>query len=433
MPLRNRVLTAIVGVTAVAVVLFAIPLAIAVQRLYHDEAVTKLERDATRIAAAAPVSIAANPVPVRTPVGMSRGITAGVYRITGQRIEGRGPGWSDVAGDGRDGRVHSEVAKGRLVVVAPVPDDEGVLAVVVVSKPYGDVTRRTEQTWGVMGLLALLVVVIAGAFGRRQAMRLSKPLERLTVAAQTLGGGDFTIRAPRSGILEADAAGQALEATARRLGDVLDRERTFSADVSHQLKTPLTGLLLGLEAALERPDADLRTAIQTAVGRGENLQRTIEDLLLLTREGTAARREPLNVETLLAELEERWAGPLAERLEVLRSPALPEVRAAAGAVRQILDVLVDNAAKHGQGKITVRAAELGNGVGIEVDDEGRGIADGDVDKIFERRAGSDGLVDGHGIGLALARSLAEAEGGRLVLRRPSPPVFSLLLPGVDPR
>lgn len=425
-PLRRRMLTAIVGVTAVAVVLFAIPLAVAVQRLYRDEATTKLERDATRIAAAAPDDIVNSPVPVRTPVGMSARVTAGIYRTAGQRIEGQGPAWSDVAADGRDGRVHAAVEHGALTVGAPVPSDEGVTAIVVVSQPYDDVTDRTEQTWALMAALALLVVLIAAVFGRRQSMRLARPLEQLTAAAQTLGDGDFSIRAQRSGIFEADAAGQALEVTARRLGDVLDRERTFSADVSHQLKTPLTGLLLGLEAALERPSADLRAAIHTAVGRGEDLHRTIEDLLALARDGAVARRDPLDVAALLRELEERWRGSLGDRLAVRVTEPLPEVRAAAGAVRQILDVLVDNAAKHGAGQITVRAAEVAGGLALEVDDEGPGVAD--IDGVFARRATADG---GHGIGLALARSLAEAEGGRLVVRRAAPPTFSLLLPGAD--
>lgn len=427
-PLRRRVLTAIVGVTAVAVVLFAIPLAVAVQRLYQDEATTKLERDATRIAAAAPDDIVHAPVPVRAPVGMSSRITAGIYRTAGQRIEGQGPDWSDVASDGRDGRVHSAVEHGALRVAAPVPSDEGVTAVVLVSEPFDDVTDRTEQTWALMAALAMLVVMIAAVFARGQSMRLARPLERLTLAAQTLGDGDFSIRAPRSEIFEADAAGQALEATARRLGEVLDRERTFSADVSHQLKTPLTGMLLGLESALERPEVDLRVAIRTAVGRGEDLHRTIEDLLELAREGAVARREPLDVAALLAELADRWQGALRDRLVVRVNGALPEVRAADGAVRQILDVLVDNARKHGSGQITVRAAEMAGGLAIEVADEGPGVDD--VDGIFARRATTDG---GHGIGLALARSLAEAEGGRLVVRRPAPPIFSLLLPGADPR
>jgi signal transduction histidine kinase len=99
---------------------------------------------------------------------------------------------------------------------------------------------------------------------------------------------------------------------------------------------------------------------------------------------------------------------------------LPEVRASPAAVRQIVHVLLDNAVTHGRPPIVVSATDLGSGLAIDVTDAGPGVPDG-VD-VFRAPA------DGHGIGLALARSLAEAEGGRLILRHSTPPTFSLLLP-----
>jgi signal transduction histidine kinase len=87
-------------------------------------------------------------------------------------------------------------------------------------------------------------------------------------------------------------------------------------------------------------------------------------------------------------------------------------------------VLVDNALRHGGGIVTVRARAAGEGAAIEVSDEGAGFS-GDPERFFARRGSS---AEGYGIGLALARSLAAAEGGRLTLDRPSPPLFTLRLP-----
>lgn len=427
-PLRRQVLTAIVGVAALAVVLFAIPLAVAVQRLYRDEATTRLERDATRIAAAVPDTVSSDPSAPKIPAGLSSRIDVGIYGLDGVRISGVGPDRSEVAADARDGRIHEAVERGSLAVAAPVPSDHGLIAIVRVSTPYQALSDRTERTWLLMGALGLIVVFLAGVFARSQAARLARPLERLTAAAQALGGGDFSIRAQRSGVREADAAGLALEATARRLGELLDRERAFSADVSHQLRTPLTGLLLGLEAALDRSGADLRAAVATALERGDHLQETIEDLLRLARD-TGQVRDELDVTGILDEARSRWTGPLAAKgrqLTIQAYDPLPMVRVAPGSVRQILDVLIDNAATHGEGPITVRAGDIGSGLAIDVGDQGQGIPEGA--DVFIRRPEPE---TGHGIGLALARSLAEAEGGRLVLRHESPPVFALLLPGTD--
>jgi signal transduction histidine kinase len=430
-PLRRRLLVTIAGITAVAVLLLIVPLAVAVQRLYRSEAQTKLERDATRVAATAPDDEARHPRPIRLPEGLNERLRVGIYGVDGRRLTGEGPPYSRAAAQASDGRLHQRDEHGRLVVTAPIPSDEGVTSTARVSMPERVVARRIERAWWVMAALALLIIGLAAFVARYQSRRLARPLERLTLAAQALGDGDFTVRAQSSGVLEADEAGRALEVTARRLGSMLDRERAFSADVSHQLRTPLTGLLLGLESALERPGADLAAAVRTAVRRGEHLRDIIDDLLSLARDA-GPNRERLDVAGVLEELRRRPSD--GRPLEVAARGPLPEVHASASAVRQILGVLLDNAQVHGAGRVTVEASDIGGGLAIDVSDEGPGVTE--AEDIFARRhsggEGDGGRDGGHGIGLALARALAEAEGGRLVLRRPSPPIFTLLLPASEP-
>jgi signal transduction histidine kinase len=427
--LRARVLTSIVGMVALAVTLFAVPLGYATAVGHRNEAVTNLERESIRVAATVPDSLGTDGSTVTLPAGLPRSLTVGVYRVDGSRVALIGPDRSPVAAAAADGRLHNRVENGSLVVAAPVPSDGSVTLAVRVAQPFGALRARILRAWTLMALLGVLVVGLAAALARRQARQIARPLEQLTRSARALGDGDFTIRARRSGIPETDAASVALEATARRLGDLLDRERAFSVDVSHQLRTPLTALMLGLESALSHDgdDGDLRAAAGRAVRRAERLRRTVDDLVGLARD-TRTTTGPLDVDQLLADLRERWHAPLAaqgRRLTVPPAPDLPAVTARAAAVGQILDVLLDNALTHGAGSVTVTVTDVGAGVSIAVSDEGAGIS-GDPEAAFVRRA-SDGR--GHGIGLSLARSLAHAEGGRLVVRQAAPrPVFTLLLP-----
>lgn len=421
MPLRRRVLVVIVSVTALAVALFLVPLAVAVSLLFHDQTVAALQRDAAWVAAAVPDEPR---TPLRLPTGMSGDLAIGGYNVTGARLFGDGPAHSRLTVSSKDGRVHDAVEGGFLAVSAPVPSDEGTAVVIRVATPNAQVEERVHEAWLLLGGLALIVIALAAGAAVRQSARLAAPLERLTTAAQALGGGDFSVRASPSGLREADQAGQALESTARRLGAVLSRERAFSADVSHQLRTGLTGLLLGLESALSRPGADLVPAVRAALSRGERLQEVIDDLVRLSRDSRVPA-EHLDVGGLMEEVRQEWHGPLAEhgrRLTITVEPELPPATAQPAAVRQILRVLVDNAVRHGHGEVAVTVSDVGPGLAIEVGDHGTGVAEG-VDP-FVRSSG-----DSHGIGLALARSLAEAEGGRLVLSRARPPLFSLLLPG----
>lgn len=433
--LRQRVLTSIVGVTALAVALFAVPLGYALAVGYHTEAITSLQREAVRIAATVPDSFGTGTSTVNLPPGLPRSQAVGIYRVDGARIAHAGPGHSAIAAAVADGHLHSSVENGQLAVAAPVPADGEVAFAVRVAEPNAGLHLRTLRAWALMAGLAVLVVGFAAALARRQAAQIARPLERLTRNAQALGDGNFTIRADRCGIAEADAAGMALETTGRRLGSLLDRERAFSADVSHQLRTPLTSLLLGLESALSRPDIDeqeLRNAAERALHRAEQLRDTVEDLLGLARD-TRSSSSVLDIAAVVGDVRQRWHAAFAaqgRRLALPAVPDLPTVTARVAAVRQILDVLLGNALAHGAGTASVTVLDLGTATSIEVADEGPGLP-GDPEQAFVRRGDApDGATsDGHGIGLALARTLAEAEGGRLVVRRAAPrPVFSLLLP-----
>jgi len=134
----------------------------------------------------------------------------------------------------------------------------------------------------------------------------------------------------------------------------------------------------------------------------------------------------LPVPALVADWTSAWSSVLAgrdRRLRVEVAEELPAVRASEAAVRQVVDVMLDNAVLHGTGTVDLVVHDIGATVAIDVSDEGEGPPQ--PDEVFRSRAAS---APGHGIGLALARALAEAEGGRLVLGSARPPVFSLLLP-----
>lgn len=424
-PLRQRVLVSIMAVTVFAVAAFTLPLGIAVQRLYRSETVTALQRDAARAAAVVPDSIPGSLVSVPSRSSSFRSL--GVYDTAGRRVAGSGPGRSALAASGARAQVRDAVEGAYLAVIAPIPSDQKAVGTVRAAVPYSTVTDRVRKTWAAMCLLAFLAVGVAAVLARRQAVRLARPLERITLAARALGDGDFTVRAERFGVREADTASQALEDTATQLGQLLQRERAFSSDVSHQLRTPLTALTVGLESALSRPGADLRAALGDALSRSEHLRTTIEDLLsLVRRPGYAAA--PIDLGVLMEDVRARWHGPLAAHGRQLVSrtePDVPRGLATPAAVRQIIDVLVGNALCHGDGTVTIDVHDVGTGVAIEVADEGTGLASEPDDLL----AGSADRADGHGRGLPLARALADASGGRLVVRRAAPePIFSLLLP-----
>jgi signal transduction histidine kinase len=426
--MRRRIVGLSLLAAVLAITLFGVPLAFGVSQYFLGDERNEVER----IADVAAVSVAADLVRARPQSDLRStdgDVSVGLYAVDGPRVGGVGPPRADsVVRRATAGVVASaDDVAGELVVAVPVTDGDRVTGVVRAASDYSAVRLRIVSAWGVMLGLAAFAVVVTWLLARRQARRLAAPLESLAETAQRLGDGDFSVRTAASGIPEIDAAGDAVNTTARRIGELVERERAFSADASHQLRTPLTGLRLELETALELPAGEHRKHILAAIEAADRLQRTIEDLLELARDaGPNGNGSVLPVPDLVAEWTAVWGPVLAgqgRHLEVRTEADLPETRASTAAVRQVVAVLLDNAATHGTGTVVLTVRDAGAALAVEVADEGPGPAD--VDGLFRRRTNG---MNGHGIGLSLARGLAEAEGGRLGLSRARPPVFTLLLP-----
>jgi signal transduction histidine kinase len=419
-------------VAVLAVVLFAVPLAVAASVLYRDEAAGRLTGEAIRAAAQLPDAVRSGPAAAAVRLTPPRWAEArlALYDGAGRRLSGDGPDRSDAAAAvAADGAEHEELSGGFLAVT--VPADVGRRDLVVrAAVRYDTVLARTWATFGAMTVLAGAVLASAVAFARRRAARIAAPLEELTRAATALGAGDFTVHTSGSDIDEAARAGRAVQTTAARLGALIERERAFAADASHQIRTPLTALRLGLERALHAPGADLTEAVQVALERIDRVESTVDELMARARD-TLAPVGPTDVAALVRQAAaERWAELARARGRELRIPpaaGLPAAAATPAVLHQVLDVLVDNALRHGAGAVTVHTREAtGGGLAIEVSDEGPGFDEAALAAAFRR---GDTRARGTGIGLALARSLAESIGGRLVISAPGPaPAVMLLLP-----
>ena len=425
--MRTRIVGLAVLAAVLAIALFGVPLAGGVLKYAKSNERTKLllGADAAAAAVSADVLRGKMPTDLRDP---NDGTHLAVYVDRGLRILGTGPEGGDPAVYAAlHGEISNKDLNGELVVAVPVTHDTDVIGAVRAASPIADVYQQVALVWLAMFGLGGLAIGMVWLVARRQARRLARPLEELSEAARRLGQGDFSVRPTPAAIPEIDSVGAALNSTAGRLDDMLARERSFSADASHQLRTPLTGLRLRLEAALAHPDQDLRHAITDGIAAADRLEQTIEELLALARDTRSSNATPLDLPVLLDEIEAGWHDRLAAQdraLHVAVDPLAPVSLASTAAVRQVLTVLLDNAATHGAGTVSVAVRNAADALAIDVSDEGTGITAAEPE-LFTRRSR---LADGHGIGLALARSLAEAEGGRLRLTRPAPPTFTLLVP-----
>lgn len=198
------------------------------------------------------------------------------------------------------------------------------------------------------------------------------------------------------------------------------RERQFSSDVSHQLRTPLTRLRLRIENALRAQDS---AELQAAVADLDHLDQTVHYLLAHARD-SRPEAGVISLDRAAERAEERWSQLVAAsgRTLVVRSGEHTPVLGSGVGVDQILDVLVHNAIIHGVGDVTVAVRDLFGGAAVDVSDEGSGLGTEDVGRIFRRGEGK-----GSGLGLSLARALAEGDGGRLVLKSRNPTALSLIL------
>ena len=421
--MRTRIVRLTVLLAGMSVVLFGIPLAIAAAQYLISQEHGELER----IADAAAITAGDGLTATTTSATLDPAVQ--ITMVDAATWVGSGSGPLDpLTATALTGVAATGTVNGQIAAAAPVTDGDQVVGAVVATTAAGPVYLRIALAWLAMTGLAAIAVTIAWLLARRQARRLIAPLQDLSRAAERLGTGDFGVRAQQAGITEIDLVGESVNRTAARLGAMVDRERAFAADASHQLRTPLTGLRLELESALTAPDAVPRAAIVNALEAADRLQVTVDQLLALTR--TAPVIQAVDVSDLLEQVDRRWYPPLAARGRPLRLAVIgqPQPHGSAAAVNQILDVLIDNADRHGTGEIVVNIRELVDGVAIEVSDDGPGPSD----DAAVTHSGPVTGPSGHGRGLPLARRLAHAQGGRLVLSQRRPPTFSLLLLGHPP-
>ena len=425
--MRRRITVAIVAVTALAVAVFGAPLAFVIHRLYIADARTRLEREATVVARQLPIDADAL-AQLGTLPAVPGGVGVGLYGADGHRLLGVGPVVDRaVAAAAATNRTMNGADDDDLVAMVPVLAGGQVLAVVRAHTSAHAADHRAHLAWALMAAFGIGVIALAATLAVVQANRLVRPLRRVRDSAGRLGHGDFTIAVPPTGVGELDDLAEALATTAQRLGLAMAREQSFSADASHQLRTPIAGLRVTLEGELAAPRGDPALALREGLAIADRLERTVDDLLRLARRPGQAER--LNVARMVEQVQAHWQGPLAaagRRLVVTGVPPIaPVVMASSAAIGQALDVLVDNALRHGAGTVTLEVLRVTGALALRVGDEGPGPGE----RAQADSGAAGGAPGGHGIGLGLAGTLVAADGGRL--RVPSPgegSAFEILLP-----
>lgn len=278
-----------------------------------------------------------------------------------------------------------------------------------------------------------VVAVVAGVFmASLQARKFAGPMTQLADRAERLGAGESRFQPLVTGIVEVDRVSEVLARSAHQMTRSLASERDFASDASHQLRTPLTALLMRLEEIAVTDDLlVVQEEAGIAIAQVERLTKVVDELLSRSRRGHDAPPPSVSLDSVIAALQREWqpAFEQARRSVHVHGQRGLLVRATPVALSQVLSTLLENSLAHGRGTVDVQARRSGPSVVVEVSDQGDGVSASIAPHIFERAVST---AKSTGLGLALARDLAEANGGRLELIQAQPAIFALFLSEADP-
>lgn len=315
----------------------------------------------------------------------------------------------------------------RLYVAAPILHDTRVIGLVQLSIPTAPLYDAMRRMWltllGVGGGVLLLTATVSLALARW----IARPVQMLSLTSEAIAAGHLKRRVKPSGPDEIKRLGDAFNRMTDRLQDLYRRQQEFVANAAHELRSPLTGLRLRLDL-VQKSNLNDPTALRQQLAEIEqqvtHLQRMVEQLLALAAldESIEAPRTWLDLAPLLYELADELSPQIRAagvEMHVEVPPHLPPVRVNADQVRAAVRNLLDNACKYtpAGGQVTLRATTTNGTLAIAVIDTGEGIPPEALPHLFDRfyrvpRARSV-RQRGSGLGLALARSMIEANGGSI--------------------
>ena len=440
MSLRTRLLAAFAYVLVLVIVALEVPLVLNVSRRVDSEVKAQAAANAQLVAASAAGELESD-----DPRDLQR-IAEEASEESGGRfivVDDSGSALADSAEVGGDYRgrpeiqaaLDGQISQGRrfsetlgetlLFTAVPIVVGDDVGGAVRVTQSVDAIDRRVRRD--VLGLIGigLIALVLGLVFAWFLAGTLARPLQRLAATARRVEAGDLGARAEPEGSSEHREVAHAFNDMTGRLEQVLVAQREFVANASHQLRTPLTGLRLRLEAASLKAGPELAGELEAAELEVERLARLLTALLTLAREGDRpATGQSVAVAEALERAHERWQERAARSGHSLELECADRALATVSEedLAIVLDNLIENALVYsGGGTVTLQCDRAGDEVVVAVSDEGPGLRPGEEEQVFERFArGSRGQgTHGTGLGLAIVATLARRWGGTVrIANRP---------------
>jgi signal transduction histidine kinase len=284
---------------------------------------------------------------------------------------------------------------------------------------FGENTIRPLLTAGLVGMIAALILAVL------ISNSVARPLRKIAQAAHAIAQGDYTQQAPEAGPREVRGVAHAFNQMAAQVQASQKTQRDFLANVSHELKTPLTSIQGFAQAILDGAAGDPTRAARVIYDEAGHMRRIVEDLLDLARIESGQivmQRQHVDLAAVLHTVAERLSLRAAETQVALTTEiaALPRLTGDGDRLAQVFSNLVDNALTHTPpgGQVMIQATQADGMAQVAVSDTGPGIPEDDLSRVFERfyqvdKSRARGGRQGAGLGLAISKEIVEAHGGRL--------------------